>query len=41
MVNKSANLECDYFSKPNAEEIFDKIYELMGEAEPGKFPDIY
>jgi len=31
----------DYFSKPNAEEIFDKIYELMGEAEPSKFPDIY
>lgn len=31
----------DYFSKPNAEEVFDKIYDLMAEVEPDKFPDIY
>ncbi len=31
----------DYFSKPNAEEVFDKIYALMGEVEPDKFPNIY
>lgn len=31
----------DYFSKPNPEEIFDNIYEMMREAEPGKFPEIY
>ncbi len=31
----------DYFSKPNAEEVFDKIYALMAEAEPDKFADIY
>ncbi len=31
----------DYFSKPNAEEIFDKIYSMMGEVDPASFPDIY
>jgi hypothetical protein len=27
----------DYFSKPNAEEIFLKVYELMRESAPEKF----
>lgn len=31
----------DYFSKPNVEEIFDKIYELVAEANPGSYPSIY
>jgi len=31
----------DYFSKPNAEDVFDKIYGLMQEVEPARFPDIY
>ena len=31
----------DYFSKPNAEDVFDTVYELMSEAAPDKFPDIY
>lgn len=31
----------DYFSKPNAEDIFDEIYAIMQEAEPGRFPAIY
>ena len=31
----------DYFSKPNAENVFDKVYALMAEVEPGRFPDIY
>ena len=31
----------DYFSKPNVEEIFDKIYEMMAEVDPASFPDIY
>ena len=31
----------DYFSKPNTEEVFDKIYELMREGDPGRFPAIY
>ncbi|MEQ8574649.1 MAG: transketolase C-terminal domain-containing protein, partial [Fulvivirga sp.] len=31
----------DYFSKPNPEEIFDKVYALMSEANPDKYPDIY
>lgn len=28
----------DYFSKPNAEEIFEKIYEMMRESDPARFP---
>ena len=31
----------DYFSKPNAEGVFDKIYQLMSEVDPVQFPDIY
>ncbi len=31
----------DYFSKPNPEEIFDKVYELIRETEPTRFPGIY
>ncbi|MDX1904730.1 MAG: thiamine pyrophosphate-dependent enzyme [Thermonemataceae bacterium] len=31
----------DYFSKPNAEDIFDKIYAIMQEANPQRFPEIY
>jgi pyruvate/2-oxoglutarate/acetoin dehydrogenase E1 component/TPP-dependent pyruvate/acetoin dehydrogenase alpha subunit len=30
----------DYWSKPNAETIFDAVYELMHEVEPGRFPGI-
>lgn len=31
----------DYFSKPNPEEVFDAVYRLMQETDPGKFPSIY
>ena len=31
----------DYFSKPNAEEIFDEIYSIMRECRPEDFPEIY
>lgn len=31
----------DYFSKPNPETIFDKIYGLMNEADPARFPALY
>jgi 2-oxoisovalerate dehydrogenase E1 component len=31
----------DYFSKPNAEEMFDKVYALMREVDPNRFPSIY
>ena len=31
----------DYFSKPNAEDIFDEIYEMMREVEPERFPALY
>lgn len=31
----------DYFSKPNPEDVFDKIYEMMREADPESFPRLY
>jgi 2-oxoisovalerate dehydrogenase E1 component len=31
----------DYFSKPSPEDVFDKVYGLMSEVDPGKFPSIY
>ncbi len=31
----------DYFSKPNADEIFERAYSLMRESAPGKFPAIF
>jgi 2-oxoisovalerate dehydrogenase E1 component len=31
----------DYFTKPNAEDIFEKIYDLMREVYPEKFPPLY
>ncbi|WP_233861357.1 alpha-ketoacid dehydrogenase subunit alpha/beta [Tenacibaculum piscium] len=31
----------DYFSKPSAEDIFEKIYTIMNEANPTKFKDLY
>lgn len=31
----------DYFSKPNAEDVFDKAYEIMRESDPQRFPALY
>jgi pyruvate/2-oxoglutarate/acetoin dehydrogenase E1 component/TPP-dependent pyruvate/acetoin dehydrogenase alpha subunit len=31
----------DYFSKPNPEEIFETIYDLMRESDPSRFPALY
>jgi len=31
----------DYFSKPNAEEIFEAIYNVMNDVNPEKYPDLY
>lgn len=31
----------DYFSKPNAEEVFDRVYEMMQDTYPDRFPTIY
>ena len=31
----------DYFSKPNAEDVYEAIYALMGETDTQKFPPIY
>ncbi|MEM8848132.1 MAG: thiamine pyrophosphate-dependent enzyme [Bacteroidota bacterium] len=30
----------DYFSKPNAEDIFEKVYEIMHEADPQSYPKL-
>ncbi|MEE1963507.1 thiamine pyrophosphate-dependent enzyme [Allomuricauda taeanensis] len=30
----------DYFSKPNAEDIFEKVYEIMHEADPESYPQL-
>ena len=31
----------DYFSKPGTEDVFEAVYALMHEAEPGRFPELY
>jgi pyruvate/2-oxoglutarate/acetoin dehydrogenase E1 component/TPP-dependent pyruvate/acetoin dehydrogenase alpha subunit len=31
----------DYWSKPNRETIFEAVYEIMHEAQPGRFPRLY
>ncbi|MFM8950567.1 MAG: hypothetical protein ACKOKB_07275, partial [Bacteroidota bacterium] len=31
----------DYFSKPNAEDIFDTAYEMVRRCNPGLYPAIY
>jgi pyruvate/2-oxoglutarate/acetoin dehydrogenase E1 component/TPP-dependent pyruvate/acetoin dehydrogenase alpha subunit len=31
----------DYFSKPSAEDIYEKVYALMSEANPNKYPSLY
>lgn len=31
----------DYFSKPSAEDIFEKIYSMMHESNPARFPNLY
>jgi pyruvate/2-oxoglutarate/acetoin dehydrogenase E1 component len=31
----------DYFSKPSAEDVFEKVYTVMHEAKPDKFPSLY
>ena len=31
----------DYFSKPSADDIYEKIYAMISEARPNQFPDLY
>ncbi|PLX14468.1 MAG: transketolase, partial [Marinilabiliales bacterium] len=31
----------DYFSNPNAEDVFEAVYAMMNEADPKKFPELY
>jgi hypothetical protein len=30
----------DYWSKPNGETVFDKVYEMMHEADPSTYPSL-
>lgn len=31
----------DYFSKPSTEDIYEKVYSILSEANPAKFPELY
>ena len=31
----------DYFSKPSIDDIFEKAYSIMNEADPNRFPSLY
>jgi pyruvate/2-oxoglutarate/acetoin dehydrogenase E1 component/TPP-dependent pyruvate/acetoin dehydrogenase alpha subunit len=31
----------DYFSKPSIEDVFEKVYEIMNETNPSKYPSLY
>lgn len=31
----------DYWSKPNSETVFDAVYEMMNEVDPGQYPEIH
>lgn len=31
----------DYFSKPSVEDVFEKVYEIMNEVNPEKYPNLY
>jgi pyruvate/2-oxoglutarate/acetoin dehydrogenase E1 component len=31
----------DYFSKPSVEDVFEKVYNMMNEVDPTKFPELY
>jgi pyruvate/2-oxoglutarate/acetoin dehydrogenase E1 component len=31
----------DYFTKPNSEDVFKSVYEIMSETNPKKFPKFY
>jgi pyruvate/2-oxoglutarate/acetoin dehydrogenase E1 component len=31
----------DYFSKPNPDDVFDAVYNLMREVRPNELPDVY
>tara|TARA_B100001758_G_scaffold247581_1_gene266037 strand:- start:13678 stop:16101 length:2424 start_codon:yes stop_codon:yes gene_type:complete len=31
----------DYFTKPSSEDVFEKVYEMMSEVDPSRFPPLY
>ena len=31
----------DYFTKPSKEDVFEKVYSMMNEVDPNKYPDLY
>lgn len=35
------NSDGDYFSKPSVEDVFEKVYQIMNEANPNKYPSLY
>lgn len=35
------NSDGDYFSKPSVEDVFEKVYQIMNEANPSKYPSLY
>ncbi|MBN1665826.1 MAG: hypothetical protein JW862_02015, partial [Anaerolineales bacterium] len=37
----SAGSDGDYWSKPNAEDVFERVYAMMHEADPAAFPALY
>jgi hypothetical protein len=40
--NRSAfGSDGDYFCKPSAEDVFKTIYNIMHQAAPGKFPNVF
>ena len=41
MVSPAYGSDGDYFSKPNPEEVFEAIYDLMHEADPTQYPMFY
>ncbi len=40
-AHRPAYADGDYFSKPNAEDVFDYVYDIFREVSPQDFPDIY
>lgn len=42
MAHRAAySTDGDYFSNPNAEDVFDAVYNIMHDYNPGKFPKIF
>ena len=40
-VTKKFGKDGDYFSKPSIEDVFEKVYNMMHEVNPEKYPELY